>query len=187
MKTIFLDRDGVINKDVIGGYITKPKDFKILPFVLTGLRELQWKGYRLILISNQAGVGDKVYRAEQLEAVTERMCRLLSDSAIRLDGIYYCTHGKTEGCGCRKPAKGLFLRAANDFSVDRSRSFYICDKRTDVIAAQDFGVRTIMVRTGHGASEAKKLTVRGPDFLVDDFQEAVQIILTGESSRWPRS
>ena len=177
MKTVFLDRDGVLNVDPIGDYITKPDDFKLLPGVLNGLKRLDQAGYRLIAISNQAGIGDGVFTKKDLDKVNDRMVEILAESGIRLSGVYYCLHGKDEGCGCRKPQIGLFLQAASDFQIDRSKSFFIGDKISDVEAGQTFGVKVIMLRTGHGALEEKKLRARRPEYLVDNFTDAVEIIL----------
>lgn len=177
-ETIFLDRDGVLNEDPIGNYIMKPADFKLLPGVLDGVGLLQKAGYRLIVISNQAGIGDGVFTKRELEQVNERMAALFAERGIRFDGIYYCLHGKEAGCDCRKPRIGLFKKAAKDFEIDCEKSYFIGDKLSDVEAGKEFGVSVIMLRTGHGAMEEKLITTLKPDFLVDKFSNAVEIILS---------
>ena len=177
-KTAFLDRDGVLNEDPIGDYIKSPADLKLLPGVMEGVKLLHQAGYRLIILSNQAGIGDGVFTEKDLEKVTDKLVSLFAEEGIRFDGIYYCLHGKEEGCGCRKPEPGLFLRAENDFPVDRANRFFIGDKLSDVEAGQKFGIKVIMLRTGHGRMEEKLITTRHPDFLVDGFMDAVQIVLS---------
>lgn len=177
-KTVFLDRDGVLNEDPIGNYIMKPADFKLLPGVLDGVGLLQKDGYRLIVVSNQAGIGDGVFTTKELDRVNERMISLFAERGIRFDGIYYCLHGKQVGCDCRKPRIGLFKKAAKDFKIDREKSYFIGDKLSDVEAGKEFGVSVIMLRTGHGAMEEKLITMLKPDFLVDAFADAIKIILS---------
>ncbi|MBI4430520.1 MAG: HAD family hydrolase [Candidatus Omnitrophica bacterium] len=181
-KTIFLDRDGVLIADPIGNYIMSPADLKLLPGVIEGVRLLHWAGFRLIMISNQAGIGDGVYKFEALEKVTGKLCNIFSEHGVRFDGIYYCLHGKLEACGCRKPRTGLFWKAAGDFAIDRRNSYFIGDKISDVEAGKEFGVRVIMLRTGHGRLEEKLITTMRPDHLADTFMEAVQVILGGRVS-----
>ena len=177
-KTVFLDRDGVLNEDPIGNYIMSPADLKLLPGVLEGVKLLNWAGYRLIMVSNQAGIGDGVFKAKDLEQVTEKIIALFAEHGVRFDGIYYCLHGKLAVCGCRKPRTGLFRRAAEDFKIDCTNSYFIGDKLSDVEAGKEFGVRVIMLRTGHGIIEEKLATMRKPDFLVDQFSDAAEIILS---------
>ncbi len=181
-KTAFLDRDGVLNEDPIGNYIMSPSDLKLLPGVMEGVKLLQKAGYRLIVISNQAGIGDGLFTEKDLKKVTDKLVSLFAEEGIRFGGIYYCLHGKEEGCECRKPEPGLFLRAAKDFSVDRDKSFFIGDKISDVEAGQKFGIKVIMLRTGHGAMEEKLITTVRPDAVVDGFLDAVRIVLSGDKA-----
>lgn len=182
-KVIFIDRDGVINWDPIGDYIKKVEDFKYIDGVLESLRKLSVAGYRVVVISNQAGIGDGVYKKQDLDIITDTMVKTVAAYGGKIDGVYHCLHGKNEGCSCRKPETGLFVQAANDFSFDKQQTFFIGDKVSDIVAGKRFGLKTILVRTGHGSTEEKKLTDdTRPDTVVADLAEAVKIVLGGNTN-----
>ena len=125
-KVIFLDRDGVINWDPIGDYIRRPEDFRFLPGVDEALKKLYDSGYEIVVISNQAGVGDGVFSEKDLNKVNDRFKEMAKEAGCPIEHIYYCMHGKEEGCGCRKPETGLFSMAEKDIgNFERSKTYYI--------------------------------------------------------------
>lgn len=156
-KVIFIDRDGVINEDPIGDYIKRWEDFRFIPGVVDALRSLVKDGYEIVVVSNQAGIGDGAYSESTLNQITTNMVAQLKRSGIRIRGIYYCLHGKTAGCECRKPKTGLFDQAARDISFDASKTYFIGDKASDVEAGCRFGLQTLFVLTGHGTNDQKHL------------------------------
>ena len=180
-RVVFVDRDGVVNHDVIGGYITRWEDFKFHDAVLAGLKRLTQAGYKIVLISNQAGVGDGVYSEKTLKQIHEKMLQVFKKEGIQLNGSYFCLHGKNAGCECRKPKTGLFVEAArNGILFDKSATFFIGDKVTDIEAGKSFGLRTILVRTGYGSdAESECRGPLAPDAVVENFQEAVDRVLCG--------
>ncbi len=93
-KLIFIDRDGVINHDVIGGYITRWKDFKFISGSLSALRKLARHQYQVAIVSNQAGIGDGIYPKKVLLEITKKMLGIMEKSKIKISGIYYCLHGR---------------------------------------------------------------------------------------------
>ena len=180
-RVVFVDRDGVVNEDIIGGYITRWEDFKFHDTVLIGLRKLTRADYKIILISNQAGVGDGVYSKQALREVHDKMMEVFKKEGVRIHGAYFCLHGKQAGCECRKPKTGLFEQAAkNGIVFDRKTTYFIGDKVTDVEAGKNFGLRTLLVRTGYGRdAEAECSGVLRPDAVVDNFEEAADHVLCG--------
>lgn len=188
-KVVFVDRDGVINEDRIGDYIKTWEEFRFHRGVVAGLKRLTGAGFKIILISNQAGVGDGVYSEAQLKKVHEKMLEAFSaaggpasggrEVGIKIHRSYYCLHGKNEGCDCRKPKVGLFLQAEqNGLRIAKSKTYFIGDKVTDIEAGKNYGLRTILVRTGYGRQDEKLCKGRlKPDWVVDKFEEAVSRVL----------
>ncbi len=172
-RVIFIDRDGVINVDR-GGYVTRPEDFRFEKGVVSAMKELCDQGYGIVIISNQAGIGDGVFAYEQLEAVQQHMLGVLKQNGVPVLGSYYCLHGKQASCGCRKPKTGLFKQAAADFYFEPAETFFIGDKAGDIEAGKKFGLKTILVRTGYGRAHEKKLTGDlTPDHTADTLKHAV--------------
>ena len=121
-KVIFIDRDGVINEDPIGDYVKRWADFKFIPGVLNGMAKLTRLGFQIVIISNQAGVGDGVYEKSELDDITRNMLSEFNKKSIPIRAVYYCLHGKNDNCECRKPKVGLFQQAANEISFDPSKT-----------------------------------------------------------------
>lgn len=177
-RVVFVDRDGVINEDLFD-YVKRWEDFRFYQGVLEGLKKLTQSGYHIILISNQAGIGDGIYSEKELWQIHDEMLSVFAKEGIRLHATYFCLHGKEAGCECRKPRTGLFKKATqNGLVFDKTRTFFIGDKVTDIEAGKNFGLRTILVRTGYGEKhEAICHEKCQPDAVVDNFQSAVERIL----------
>lgn len=176
-KLLFIDRDGVINVDLIGDYIKRPQEFRFEAGVLPTLKALASRGYQIIIISNQAGVGDGVFSAKALEEVHQHMLNEFKQHGIQIYATHYCLHGKEEGCGCRKPETGLFEKAVEGLQYDPKATYFIGDKATDVEAGRRFGIRTLFVRTGHGPHDEPKLKGKlKPDFIVDSLPDVLSIL-----------
>lgn len=177
-KVVFIDRDGVINVDLLGDYIKSWKEFRFEKGAAEALKTLYERGYQIVIISNQAGIGDGVFSREALDEVQQGMLEDLKKRGVEIRASYYCLHGKKEGCGCRKPKTGLFEQAAKDIRFDCAGTFFIGDKASDVEAGKAFGLKTIFVRTGWGARDEEKLTGNlRPDYIFNSLQDAVEEIL----------
>ena len=177
-QVVFIDRDGVINEDPIGDYVKRWEDFRFMPGVLTALKQLIEAGFKIIIISNQAGVGDGEYTEDALNDITDKMKMELRKNGILVHKIYYCLHGKNAGCDCRKPKTGLFERAARDIAFHPAETYFIGDKLTDVQAGKNFGLKTIFVLTGHGTVDQHKLQKNAqPEKILPSLKEAVNYIL----------
>ncbi|MDD3001251.1 MAG: HAD family hydrolase [Candidatus Riflebacteria bacterium] len=148
-KAIFLDRDGTLNPDP--GYISDPKDFELFADVGKALSKLQKAGYLLILVTNQSGISRGLISLPQLEAVHDKLERLLQQDGVKLDAIYYCPHHPDhpyEGithCNCRKPEPGLILKAISDFDIDPASSYMIGDRSSDIKIALKSSVKPILI------------------------------------------
>lgn len=158
-KAIFLDRDGTINVD--HGYVHQIDDFEFIKGVGKALKQLQNKGWLLVLVTNQSGIARGLFSEEQFLQLTEWFdWSLDEDYGVVLDGIYYCPHhpdGQGEykqDCDCRKPKAGMFEQAIKDLGIDPAKSVMVGDKLEDMLAAQNAGVKTkVLVRTGKAITE----------------------------------
>jgi histidinol-phosphate phosphatase family protein len=151
---IFLDKDGTLIEDV--PYNVDPALIRLYPDVPEALRRLRAAGYRLIVISNQAGVARGYFEEGALEGVRETLYRLLAAEGVPLDGFYYCPHhpegvvaGYAVACECRKPGPGLIVRAAREHGVDLGGSWMIGDILNDVEAGNRAGCRTVLINNGN--------------------------------------
>lgn len=144
-KAVFLDRDGIINKDR-ADYTFRINDFIFVDDIFESLKKLKNKNYLLIVISNQAGIARKVYSMSDAERVHAYMQEAMKQRGIEIDEIYYCPHHDSDGrCLCRKPDSLLIEKALARFAIDASRSFFIGDRQRDMDAAAKAGVSGILV------------------------------------------
>lgn len=133
-KAVFLDRDGVINKDK--GYVYRIEDFEFCEGVFETLRTFQDLGYLLIIVTNQSGIGRGYYREEDFQTLTSWMCQAFLHVNVTIDAVYHCPHAPELGCSCRKPRSQMFEEAIQAFDIDVKRSWMIGDKPSDMIAAR---------------------------------------------------
>lgn len=145
-KAIFLDRDGVINKEI--GYVFRVEDFFLTDDIIPSLKKLQDAGFILIVITNQSGIAKELYTLDDVEAVHKHMLSLMTENGIMISEIYYCTHHPdVEPCICRKPDSGMLEKAIARFNIDVSKSFLIGDKERDIQAAEKAGVKGIQIES----------------------------------------
>ena len=142
-RAVFLDRDGTMIVDK--GYISHPAQVKLLPGVPEALAVLQGMGFKLIVISNQSGIGRGMMTVRDVDRVNRRVYDLFSERGVLLTDFYYCPHRPEDRCGCRKPKSGLLFQAMKDYQIDAGPSFFAGDKWTDVLAAQGAGVRPVLL------------------------------------------
>lgn len=139
----FLDRDGTIVID--RHFLADPKGLELLPNATEGLRELRRLGARLVVVTNQSGIGRGYFDAATLARIHQGMRELLAEHGVELDAIYACPHAPEAGCTCRKPASELYLRAAEELRLDVERSFVIGDRDVDVEAGRRLGATPIRI------------------------------------------
>ena len=156
-KAVFLDRDGVLNSDEGHYYVYKVEDLVLNPGVVEALKTLQEKGYLLIVVSNQGGVGRGEYTRKQVDAFHCRMEDILATGGIKLTEIYYCPHHEsTSKCLCRKPQPFMIEKAAARYNIDLNASYLIGDSPRDIEAANAAGVKGIRVKTNGNLLEGIK-------------------------------
>ena len=153
---VFLDRDGTIVYDRPGHYLTDPERLRIYKGAFQALKIMSALGYRLIVVTNQAGIGRGYMTLKTSVAINLKLRRDLAAKGVFLDGIYFCPHLPDEGCACRKPGPGLIKEALKHHRIDLSRSVVIGDKTCDMKLADSLGLASILVKTGHGRSELRK-------------------------------
>ncbi len=144
--TVFLDRDGTLNHDP--GYVKAPDELILLPGVPEALARLQQAGARLIVLTNQSGVGRGFFSLRDVELIHARLREALACRQVTLDAIYFCPHHPNEDCPCRKPRRGMVDRAVAERRVDLSRSYLIGDQARDIELACLAGIRSVLVATG---------------------------------------
>lgn len=138
-KAIFLDRDGVINKEI--GYVYRVEDFILTDDIIPSLKKLQDAGFIFIVVTNQSGIAKELYTHEDVAKVHAHMLSLMKENGIKISEIYYCPHhSDVEPCTCRKPDSGMIEKGIARFNVDISKSFMIGDKERDIEAAKKAGV-----------------------------------------------
>lgn len=169
---VFLDRDGVINKEV--SYLSRVEDFEFIPNAVEALKILSGTAYKLIIITNQSGVARGFFSSEQLSKIHEHMLGEFHKNRIKIDKIYVCMHHPDAKCGCRKPAIGLLKEAERDFNIDLKKSYFIGDKNSDIKTGKDAGCKTILVKTGYCGSDKEYEVL--PDYLAEDLLDAVKFI-----------
>jgi D-glycero-D-manno-heptose 1,7-bisphosphate phosphatase len=166
---VFVDRDGTIIEDT--DYCSDPKQVQIFPGVAEALRRLKSNGFKLIIITNQSGIGRGLLTTDQYRAVEAEVLRQLGDGLI--DSTYFCPDLPGQHSSCRKPAPGMILQATREHRIDLSRSFFIGDKEIDAECGRNAGVRTIRVQTG----PQRDATGTIADWVAADLVEAAKIVI----------
>lgn len=164
-KTVFLDRDGTIV--VERHYLSDPNDVVLEAGVGPALARLVLAGFRLIVVSNQSGIGRGYFNSTALSAVTGRLRDLLKLEGVEIAGWYHCPHAPSDGCACRKPGVGLLQQADQDFPVEWGASFLVGDLRSDVEAASAANVTPVLLGTGHGVALAEWASSQGVTWAPD--------------------
>lgn len=181
-KTVFLDRDGTINTEK--NYLYRIEDFEFIHKAPEAIAKLNEYGYRVIVVTNQAGVARGYYKEIDVEVLHQHINAQLKKWSAKIDAFYYCPHHPTGGigtykqiCECRKPEIGMFKRASKEFPVNINESWMIGDNRGDIEAGKKFGVKTILVRTGYG-TKLEKDGFDAYDYISDNLYEAVKLIIS---------
>jgi len=189
-KVIFIDRDGVINKDPGGwtkhSYVTKPEDFKFLPGSVEALKKLNDSGHDIVVISNQAGIGKGYFSKDELDGVNRKMIEDLKREGIQLRKVYYCIHGKNDNCDCRKPKTGLLKQAEKELGIKAAGTYFIGDKESEIEAGEGMGMKTILVLSGKTSLGDLGSWVKKPDYIFDNIKEAVEFIISKTKDQRPK-
>ena len=181
-KVVFIDRDGVINKDPGGrtkyGYVTKWADFQFLPGVFEAFVLLKQQGYRSVIISNQQSVGKGYCSETDINDIDLKMKNEVLTAGGQISASYYCMHLKEDNCSCRKPKEGLFLKAKDDLNISSlDNMFFIGDSETDIIAGKRAGLKTTLVLSGKSQKQDTDVWELKPDYICEGLLDAVKVVI----------
>lgn len=178
-KIVFLDRDGTIN--VEKNYVHRIEDFQFIEGSIQGIKLLNDNGYKVFVISNQAGIARGYYSEADVDILHRYVNDELFKQGAHIDGFFYCPHHPEHGvgiykteCQCRKPRIGMFEQATKELDVDKNVSWMIGDNISDIQAGKNYGVRTILVATGYGKETIDRIK---PNYFVPNLYEACKVII----------
>lgn len=180
IKLVVLDRDGVINEDRVD-YVKSIEEWVTIPGSLEAIAKLNQHGWKVVLMTNQSGIGKGIYSDETLKKVHNHMEQLLGSHHGHIEKIYYCPHHPDDDCLCRKPRPGMLQKISQDFAIDGSQTYVVGDAIRDIEAAVSAGFKPILVETGKG----KQTFSQHRDALKDvkkvvDLATAVDFILSAD-------
>lgn len=181
---IFLDRDGTINQEV--NHLSNIKEFELIEGVGEAIKKINTAGILAVVTTNQPVLARGELKELELKVIHNKMDTLLGRQGAYIDRIYYCPHHPDKGfkgevkslkfdCDCRKPEAGLFIHAKNDLNINLEESWVVGDRTSDIMAAHNTGMRSVLVKTGYAGQDGK-YDVK-PDFIANDLKDAVEKIL----------
>jgi len=161
IKTIFLDRDGVINKD--NNYVYKVVDFEFITGIFDLCLYLKDLGYEIVIVTNQSGIARGFFNETQYQTLTNWILTQFKNKQINILDILHCPHGPKSECNCRKPMPGMFLQAKTKYNINMQKSWMIGDSERDIIAANLAGIENTILVTAPpkkvgGKTQAKFVT-----------------------------
>jgi len=174
--TLFLDRDGVINRRIPDVYISDPEEFEFLPGVLDALAYFSRVFRHLIVVTNQQGIGKGLLTTEELEAVHSYMLKAITAAGGMIGGIYYCGEPRTQVGNCRKPSPAMAHQAREDFhDIDFEKSIMVGDTMDDIIFGQNLGIKTFLV--GEKLGYAESTSGIEPDYILEDLASVKSMLV----------
>lgn len=176
MKLIILDRDGVINLDS-DHFIKTPDEWKPIPGSLEAIARLNQAGYRVVVATNQSGIGRGLFDMVVLNTIHTKMYKALAQVGGRIDALFYCPHAAETKCACRKPLPGMFLDIAARFNVQLSAVPAVGDSLRDLQAAAAVGAAPMLVKTGKGTATLNTGNLPEGTVVFNDLAEVVTHIL----------
>jgi len=176
MKLVILDRDGVINYDS-EHYIKSPAEWKPLPGSLEAIAKLTQAGYRVVVATNQSGIGRGLFDMDTLNAIHNKMHRAAQNVGGRIDAVFYCPHPADSSCNCRKPRPGMLERVGACFNVDLAGVPSVGDSQRDLVASAAVGAQPMLVLTGKGEKTKAENKLPEGTLVFNDLASAVEHIL----------
>ena len=177
MKLIILDRDGVINFDS-DQYIKSPAEWKPIPGSPEAIARLNQAGYRVVVATNQSGVGRGLFEMDTLNAIHDKMHKTIAAAGGRIDAVFYCPHAADAKCDCRKPKPGMFERIASCYNHDLTSVPAIGDSLRDLQAAATAGALPMLVLTGKGEKTMAEGGLPEETIVFKDLAAAVDDLLS---------
>jgi len=180
-KLVILDRDGVINFDS-AQFIKNPAEWKPIPGSLEAIARLNQSGYKVVVATNQSGVGRGLFDMDTLNAIHEKMHKTLFGVGGRIDAVFYCPHPADSDCDCRKPKPGMFKRIAETLNADLKGVPAIGDSLRDLQASAVLGCLPMLVHTGKGDKTSAEGNLPAGTLEFANLSAAVDFILTGKKA-----
>jgi D-glycero-D-manno-heptose 1,7-bisphosphate phosphatase len=162
MKIVVLDRDGVINTDS-DKYIKSAQEWVPIPGSLQAISELHAAGFKVVVVTNQSGLGRKIFDEFSLANIHHKLRSMVEEEGGFVDGIFYCPHTPQDKCGCRKPATGLLVQVEQELQCSLAGCYLVGDSYKDLNAALAFGMKPVLVRTGKGSVTEQTIKRDGLD------------------------
>lgn len=176
IKLIILDRDGVVNYDS-DQFIKSPEEWKPIPGSLEAIARLNQAGFKVVLATNQSGVGRGLFDMAMLNAIHDKMHKALALAGARIDACFFCPHAADSDCGCRKPKPGMFREIGVRFNAGLTGVPCIGDSLRDLQAAAEVGAQPILVLTGKGKLTQEKGGLPENTLVFNDLAEAVKYVI----------
>ena len=175
-KLIILDRDGVVNYDS-DQFIKSPEEWKPIPGSLEAIARLNQAGFKVVLATNQSGVGRGLFDMAMLNAIHDKMHKTLAQVGARIDACFFCPHAADSDCGCRKPKPGMFQEIGVRFNMSLKGVPCIGDSLRDLQASAEVGGQPILVLTGKGVKTREKGGLPENTLVFADLAEAVKHVI----------
>ena len=179
VRLIILDRDGVINYDS-EHFIKSPEEWRAIPGSLEAIARLNHAGYRVVVATNQSGIGRGLFDMAMLNAIHEKMHRALAHVGARIDAIFFCPHTADARCECRKPKPGMLIEIGKRFNVELTGVPCIGDSLRDLVSADAVGGEPMLVLTGKGEKTLREGNFPKNTVIFPDLAFAVSALLAGE-------
>jgi D-glycero-D-manno-heptose 1,7-bisphosphate phosphatase len=179
VKLVILDRDGVINRDS-EQFIKSPEEWRPLPGSLEAIARMNHAGFRVVIATNQSGVGRGLFEMATLNAIHEKMHRALALVGGHIDAVFFCPHTADALCECRKPKTGMLKEIGVRFGVDLTGVPCIGDSMRDLTAAEAAGAQPILVLTGKGEKTLREGAFPSNTVIFPDLAFAASALLAGE-------
>jgi len=178
-KAVFLDRDGVINREV--DVLKSVKQLRLLSGTARAVEKINKLGFLAVIITNQPVIARGWLTENEVDEIHTVLIKRLGGKNAKIDAIYYCPHHPNANlkkyrlkCSCRKPDTGLIKKAAKDLNINLKKSFMVGDRTADILAGKRAGLKTILVKTGYAGKDGKHKIK--PDFVAKNLSGAVKII-----------
>ena len=176
MKLVILDRDGVINQDS-DNFIKSPDEWKPIPGSLEAIARFSQAGYRVIVATNQSGVGRGLFDMSTLNSIHRKMHDAVFQTGGRIDAVFFCPHAAESNCGCRKPRTGMFVDISQRFNMSLAGVPSIGDSLRDLQASSAVGAQPLLVLTGKGAKTKESGDLPLDTMIYEDLLDAAKHIL----------
>ena len=176
LKLIILDRDGVVNYDS-DQFIKSPDEWRPIPGSLDAIARLNQAGFKVVLATNQSGVGRGLFDMAMLNTIHDKMNKVLAQAGARIDALFFCPHAAESDCGCRKPKPGMFQEIGERFNISLAGVPCIGDSLRDLQAAAEVGGQPILVLTGKGRLTQEKGGLPENTLIFSDLSEAVRHVI----------